>query len=187
MHTLPSHIIKKDGHTVRFSEKKLGASLARAARHVGFSDDAALASLTREILLRIAQLERDTITVQKVREIISGVLREKGLANLRDGYDLTFLHIHALRVQKVLKRSGAYDEFRPYNIFKSLVKSFRDAGTDDPQKSAELTKEIVERIESSFAHRGTPSSSDVKKAVEQSLLRHGLKKAYDAYRLHRYL
>ena len=105
---------------------------------------------------------------------------------LADAYALTFLHIHALRLQKVQKRNGAYDDFRPYNIFKSLVKSFRDARKEHPEKAAELTKEVTEELETAFGHQSTPTTRDVKRAIEQALTRHGLEDVRNAYRMHRF-
>lgn len=185
---LPHHIVKKDGHAVRFSKAKLTVSLMNAARHAGFDDDAALTTVLNEVFTRIGDLDRETITVRNVREIISGTLKERGLSELAEGYDLTFLHIRALRVQKVQKLNGRYDDFRPYNIFKSLVKSFRDAGVEHPgQEAAELTKEIVEAVDTAFAHRTTPTTREIKRLVEQTLERRHLEKVLDAYRMHRYL
>lgn len=184
--SLPSRVIKKDGHTVRFDREKLVRSIEKAARHARFDDAVMVGKATADALRGIETLSVDPIPVHRIRAAILRALREEGMGSLADAYDLAYLHLGSLRIQKVEKRSGRYDDFRPYNIFKSLLKPLREVGEDNPQLAVDLTREVVERIEADFARRETPTTAAIKRAVEEALARRNLRRARDAYQLHRY-
>ncbi len=86
----------------------------------------------------------------------------------------------------VQKRDGRYVPFDSDKIFNAIMKAFRAVGKRDEGRVAEITGEVVERVEESFFRKGcVPNVEDIQDIVETTLMDKGESRVAKAYILYR--
>ncbi|MBI4017518.1 MAG: hypothetical protein HY366_01075 [Candidatus Aenigmarchaeota archaeon] len=182
----PTYVRKKSGHVVRFSRKKLAGSIKRTLGHVNVEDKHLTDRITRDICAELCRISPVTADADKIRGAVIRILKKNKIPGAAECYDCVFLHIKGLKVKTVIKRSGKREEFEPYKIFKSMRKSFRDAGIEDGKTCERLTKEVVRLIDRKYPGKPVPVEV-IKEYTEYVLVKNKMPQVARHYILHRYM
>lgn len=183
---LPMLVKKKDGTVEKFQKSKIETSLIKTLQQSGKRDKGIVNRLIDEICLELSKIKKKIIEVDKIRKVIVKVLKRNKMSDVAEVYDFVFLHIKGLKLKKAMKRDGRIVRFEPYKIFKSISKSFDQAGVEDGKKCEEITKEVVNILNKKFAGKVVPVES-IKDTIEHVLVRRKLPKVAHAYLLYRYM
>ncbi len=177
---------KNSGYRQKFSLEKLSRSIADALKHCEAGDGKLAERLAHETQEYLEGKGREMVEVEEIRQTVLHILRQDGHAKGAQSYELISLHLGSPKIHTVIKRSGAREPLHAYKIFKSLKKSFADAGLEGGKISEELTKEIIKILEETYAGQAVPVEI-VRKIAAQLLKEKGYKSVERSYLLHKYL
>lgn len=179
-------IKKTKGHTEKFNVRKLQGSIASAMKHADVYEKELAQRLAHEALEYLEGQGKEIIDADAVRQAVLHVMTHDGQRRAAEAYELTSLHLGKVKIQEVIKRGGGKQLFHAHKIFKSLKKSFADAGLDGIKVSEEITKKIVSELEAKYAHKPVPVE-EIRNLAAQLLVQKGFKKVEKLYLLHKYL
>ena len=180
-------LVKKcSGYCQKFSLKKLERSIAAAIRHAGGGNGYLAKRLSHEALEYLEGRGKETVESDEVRQAILHIMKQDKHSELANAYELTSLHLKDSKIRDVLKRNGSKQSFHPHKLFKSLKKSFTDAGVEGIKESENLTKEIIAALQDKYANKTAPVE-EIRKLALQTLKIRGFKKVERSYLLHKYL
>ena len=183
---IPKLVIKLDGTEERFRRNKIKTSLTKVLNHIGKHDHHLVDLLVDKIYHQLNKLKRKKLNVDEIRKAIRKVLKEHKMNDAVQFYELVFLHIKNLKIKKVIKRNGRIEKFDPHKIFKSIRKSFSEAGLEDGKKCEHLTKEIIKLLEKKYKNKPIPVEN-IKEDTEYILIKNKLPQVAKAYILYRYM
>ena len=178
---------KKCGHLQKFSLKKLEHSIGDALEHCEIGDEKLCERVAHEVLEYLEGLGKETVEADAVRQAVIHILKQDKRNRAAETYELISLHLKNLKINEVIKRSGMRQAFHPYKLFKSIKKSFADAGIKERGKLAEhLTKEVTNELEKKYPRKAIPVS-EIKKITAHAIVKYGFPKVERLYLLHKYL
>lgn len=125
---LERYVIKRDGRKVPFDKEKIKKALDGAFQDIGQRDCYDTSIL--DTILRYIHLQDclgDTITVEKIQDIVEHVLMEKGYYNIAKTY-IRYRYLHELERQE--KEKEEYDNRIASKLFASNVQN-QNANVDE--------------------------------------------------------
>ena len=179
-------IQKQSAHVEAFVPKKLEQSIKAAFRHVNLTPGNLPKMIAHEAIEHLEGKGVETIDADSMRQAVMHVLRHHNEGRVAESYELTSLHMKNLALHGVLKRGGHVEPFHPLKLFKSIKKSFRDAGIEGGRLSEELTRTLISELEKSYRGVSIPST-EIKRRTAELLKRRGFGAAEKMYVLHKYL
>ena len=177
-------IQKQSGHIEAFDPGKVERSIASSLRHADMDPHGAPA-LTREAIQHLTSHGKETVTADAVRQAVMRVLRERGETAAMQSYELISLHLKDPAILGVSKRGGNVEPFHPLKLFKSIKKSFRDAGLQGGKVAEELTRTVTETITAEYRGTAVPSG-EIRKRTAALLKKRGFPAVEKFYILHKY-
>ncbi|HEY4475106.1 MAG TPA: ATP cone domain-containing protein [Candidatus Paceibacterota bacterium] len=180
-------IKKNSGLLQKFSLKKLERSIRDALEHCEIGDEKLCERIAHETLEYLEGQDKETVEADAMRQAVIHVLKQDKHNRAAETYELISLHLKNLKINEVIKRSGMRQTFHPHKLFKSIKKSFADAGLKEKGKLAEgLTGEIIAELEKKYPGKAIPVS-EIKKTTAQTIAKYGFPKVEKLYLLHKYL
>jgi transcriptional regulator NrdR family protein len=177
---------KRDGRTESFSFRKLHASIHQAFRRAGAADHDRASAISHEVRDSLLHKKKKVVAVDEIERTVESVLRRHKLRSVLEAYKLVFLHLHKMKIKTVRKRDGRRQDFDPEKVFKSVCKSFRQAGEPADKRCDKLTQQAVALLEKRYAGKVVPVE-EIKETIEFVLVRSKLPKVARAYILYRYM
>ncbi|MST04308.1 MAG: hypothetical protein EXS49_01950 [Candidatus Pacebacteria bacterium] len=178
---------KNTGFKQKFDIEKLKGSIAAALKDADIFDSGFASKIAQDILHRLEKRENEMVKVEDIRQCAMQSIKDLGLSRVLDTYEVISLRLPHLKINQVQKKTGETEPYHPLKIFKSIKKSFRDAGINGVSKIAEdLTKEITKKLEEIYAGRPVPSE-EIKKNTAEFLKNHGYEKVERFYLMNRYI
>jgi len=181
--------VKKDsGYRQRFNLKKLERAISYALRHAGTDAEGLAKRVAHETMEYLEGKGKEIVDSDSIRQTVMHVLREDGEHKAADAYELSVFHTHGSKISQIIKRGGEKETFHPQKLFKSIKKSFVDAGIGENagKVTEQITKEIIERLLKEHQGRAIPSEA-IRKLTASLLKEKGFKKVERSYLLHKYL
>ena len=125
---LSKYVIKRDGRKVSFDKEKIRRAIDGAFREVG-QRDCFDESILNKVLsyIHLQDSLGDTITVEKIQDIVEHVLMEKGYYNVAKAY-IRYRYLHELERQE--KEKEDYDNRIATKLFASNVQN-QNANVDE--------------------------------------------------------
>ena len=125
---LSKYVIKRDGRKVSFDKEKIRRAIDGAFREVG-QRDCFDESVLNKVLsyIHLQDSLGDTITVEKIQDIVEHVLMEKGYYNVAKAY-IRYRYLHELERQE--KEKEDYDNRIATKLFASNVQN-QNANVDE--------------------------------------------------------
>ena len=125
---LSKYVIKRDGRKVSFDKEKIRRAIDGAFREVG-QRDCFDESVLNKVLsyIHLQDSLGDTITVEKIQDIVERVLMEKGYYNVAKAY-IRYRYLHELERQE--KEKEDYDNRIATKLFASNVQN-QNANVDE--------------------------------------------------------
>ena len=178
---------KNSGHTQKFSLKKLAASIEAAQRRTDISAKNIAGQLAHETLIYLEKMKVKIIEAAQIREAVLHVMRQRKDIPLAEAYELTSLHLLPGRIGLILKRNGRRESFHPVKLFKSIAKSFRDAGIENGVQAQEITKEIAAALAKEYDSLYPIPVENIRKKTAELIRKKGFARVERSYVLHKYL
>lgn len=178
---------KNTGFKQKFDIDKLKGSIAAALKDAGIFDSGFALKIAQDVVHRLEKKDKELVGVEEIRQTAMQSIKDLGLSKVLETYEVVSLRLPHLKINQVQKRIGETEAYHPLKIFKSVKKSFRDAGINGVSKIAEdLTKEITKKLEDLYAGRPIPSG-EIKRVTAEVLKNRGYEKVERFYLMHRYM
>jgi transcriptional regulator NrdR family protein len=178
-------IQKQTGHIEAFDMRKLTHSLASALHHADEETHNAK-EIAREVRSYLEGHGKEIVEADAVRQAALYILKHNHEKNASKAYELVSLHIEPGTIHAVIKRNGQVEPFHPLKLFKSIKKSFRDAGLLGGKMAERITKDIIAEIEKEY--KGTAvSHAELRRRAAAHLKKRGFRAAEKMYLLHKYI
>src|SRR3989338_9390453 len=180
---MPKSVKKRDGHVVKFNRDKIETSIGRSMHHAGEYNEDMASHLADEVA---ASLRGETISSTMIRESITRMLTEHGLAKTAKYYNKSFMTFKGLKIKRVVKRDGSTEAFDPYKIFTSMHKAFIHSKTKDGTVCERITKEVVGLLNKKYGSKPIPVEQ-IKDHIEYVLIKRKLGKVAKYYIMDRFM
>ena len=179
-------IKKASGHIQKFSIKKLERSIAAATKHSGNRDSKLAERIAHEVLEHLEGQGKSLVESDTVRQVVLHVMKQDKHHKAAEAYEIISLRIQSPAIHTVIKRDGGKETFHPHKLFKSIKKSFFDAGVDDILAAEEITREIITYLEKIYDGKPVPVT-EIRKFAAHLLREKEFDKVEKSYLLHKYL
>ena len=179
-------IQKQSGHVEAFDMRKLERSIASALHHVNMHERGKAAKVAHEAEEHLEDKGSETVDADAVRQAVLHVLKHHKEDRAAESYELVSLHMTNLSLHGVMKRSGHVEPFHALKLFKSIKKSFRDAGLHGGRVAEELTRALIDELSRDYRGVSVPSA-ELRKRTAHLLKKRGFAAVERMYLLHKYL
>mgnify|MGYP001610043642 CR=1 FL=1 len=166
--------------------RKLSWSISNALKHADKEDRKLAKSVAREAQINLRGTKQSVIESDTLRNMVIHLLKKHGEHQGAEAYEMAFLHMDDLPIMHVVKRSGRHEVFHPHKLFKSIKKSFADAGEKNQKFAELLTKEIMSELTKTHETHTIPAAK-IRETTIVFLRNHRLRKVERSYLLHKYL
>ena len=178
---------KATGFKQKFDIEKLKKSISFALKDADIFDAGFASKIAQDILHRLEKRENEMVKVEDIRQCAMQSIKDLGLSRVLETYEVISLRLPHLRISQVQKKTGETEPYHPLKIFKSIKKSFKDAGITGVSKIAEdMTKAITKNLEEKYSGVSVPSE-DIRKTTAEFLKKAGYEKAERFYLMHKYI
>lgn len=177
---------KASGHMQKFSLKKLERSISASLKHAGIHKTGLSERIAHEVLEHLEGQGKKVVESDTIRQVVLHVMKQNKEHRALEAYELISLKIQESRLRMVVKRDGGKEKFHPNKLFKSIKKSFLDAGLENGLTAEEITKEAIIHLEKIYDSKSVPVE-EIRKFVAHLLREKEFDKVERSYLLHKYL
>ncbi len=178
---------KNTGFKQKFDLEKLKRSISSALKDADIFDAGFAYKISQDVVHRLEKKDKDNVSVEEIRQCAMQSIKDLGLSKVLDAYEVISLRLPHLKISQVQKKTGETENYHPLKIFKSIKKSFKDAGISGVSKIAEdLTKEVTKKLEQIYSGRPVPSE-EIKRVISEVLRDKGYEKVERFYIMHKYI
>ena len=157
-----------------------------ALKHAGSREFKLAERIAHEALEHLEGQGKNVVESDTVRQTVIHVMKHDKEHRVADAYELISLKIQDSKIRSVLKRGGGKEAFHAHKLFKSIKKSFLDAGLEDALTAEEITKEAIIHLEKIYDSKPVPVG-EIRKFVAHLLREKEFDTVEKSYLLHKYL
>jgi ribonucleoside-diphosphate reductase alpha chain len=143
-----SKVIKRDGTTEGFDEKKIESAIRKAFNAVGEENGAKCRDLAKKVTARI---DEETVSVEEIQDIVERTLLDEGFSKVAKAYIIYRRERSRIREEKAIL--GVKDDLKlSVNAIRVLRKRY--LLRNDERQVLESPKELLDRVAKHVAKNG---------------------------------
>ncbi len=175
---------KRNGKREKFNKHKLLHSIHHAMHMAGISNATFEEKIASDVINRLKK--KKVVDTEDIRKTVCYALRKDKHHKVCDYYELVWLHAKPVKIKGVIKRDGRNEKFSPEKLFKSVQKSFKQAGIQDGKALQKVMQDVLSALGKKYTNKHVPIEN-IKETVEFYLVRRRFPEVAKRYMLYRYM